>query len=116
MKTDSEILIGEWSATRDKLLDTYVSCTGETNYSGVFVEFVRDLSTGFLGLKGGLNLKLMNPCLLGSDFLIFAEIQAMYRFIELLPCVVYDVEGRAGFEIIIGEKLFWRVNDAKSQR
>ena len=85
MKTITETTIQEWQNARDKLLDTYVKNAGETYFSLDFIERFKSLTSGFRGLSSGVNLKMLNPHLLGSELLILDEIAAIHRGIEAMP-------------------------------
>ena len=88
MKTITKVIIQEWESARDKLLDTYVENTSKTYFSPAFIARFKLLTRGFRGLSGGVNLKMLNPHLLGSELLILAEIAAIHRGIETMPHLV----------------------------
>ena len=91
MKTDILVLVREWIATRDVLLDRYVRETGEVLYSEFFVTRIEMITRNFKGLHDGVNLDNINPYNVGTSYFIFAEIQAMYRIIDRMPSMLNDL-------------------------
>ena len=92
MKTDILVLVEEWIATRDALLDRYVRETAEVLYSEFFVTRIKIITEDFKGLCDGVNLDNTNPYNVGTSYFIFVEIQAMYRIIDYMSLMLNDLE------------------------
>ena len=96
MKSLLEMTRSEWAATRDALLDAFVLNTAETYYSKWFIDRVFKITNGFMGLKIGVNLNILDKKHLerqvSCQFQLIAEIRAIQRLIEVMPYLLGDFE------------------------
>ena len=92
MKSLLEITRSEWAATRDALLDVFVLNTAETYYSKGFIDSVFKITNGFMGLKTGVNLNVLDKKHFSCQFQLIAEIRAIQRLIAVMPYLLGDFE------------------------